>query len=95
VFVLCLCCRLKHARNRRPHHHYPTKQNPQKTKPKQKVQAALHANQTGELPGPWQDCTEAISYSRSDLLTSMLPVWRELLDRGGAAARARVIFLVV
>ncbi|GBF89345.1 serine carboxypeptidase-like [Raphidocelis subcapitata] len=47
------------------------------------VQAALHANQTGQLPGPWQDCTPAIAYSRSDLLSSMLPVYKELIDSGG------------
>ncbi len=28
------------------------------------VQQALHANVSGELPGPWQDCTSKISYSR-------------------------------
>ena len=28
------------------------------------VQAALHANVSGTLPGPWQDCTQAIQYSR-------------------------------
>ncbi|KAI8466501.1 MAG: serine carboxypeptidase-domain-containing protein [Monoraphidium minutum] len=50
---------------------------------KPEVQAALHANQTGALPGPWQDCTSAISYSRADLLTSMLPVYEELLKDGG------------
>lgn len=29
------------------------------------------------------DCTQAISYSRFDLLTSMLPVWHELLREDG------------
>lgn len=28
------------------------------------VQKALHANVSGELPGPWQDCTSRITYSR-------------------------------
>ncbi|KAL4423355.1 hypothetical protein ABPG77_004286 [Micractinium sp. CCAP 211/92] len=46
------------------------------------VQQALHANVSGELPGPWQDCTSKISYSRRDLLSSMLPVYRSLLDQG-------------
>lgn len=46
------------------------------------VQRALHANVSGELPGPWQDCTPVISYSRKDLLASMLPVYRELLESG-------------
>ncbi|KAL4448224.1 hypothetical protein ABPG75_005443 [Micractinium tetrahymenae] len=46
------------------------------------VQQALHANVSGELPGPWQDCTSKISYSRRDLLSSMLPVYRDLLDQG-------------
>ena len=28
------------------------------------VQRALHANVSGKLPGPWQDCTPRIKYSR-------------------------------
>lgn len=28
------------------------------------VQLALHANVSGQLPGPWQDCTPRIEYSR-------------------------------
>ncbi|PSC70972.1 serine carboxypeptidase 24-like [Micractinium conductrix] len=46
------------------------------------VQRALHANVSGKLPGPWQDCTPRIKYSRSDLLSSMLPVYRRLLKQG-------------
>ena len=46
------------------------------------VQRALHANLTGDLPGPWQTCTQAIRYSRQDLLASMLPLYEELLDAG-------------
>ncbi|EFN56433.1 hypothetical protein CHLNCDRAFT_22188 [Chlorella variabilis] len=44
------------------------------------VQLALHANISGQLPGPWTDCTQRIEYSRSDLLSSMLPLYRRLLD---------------
>lgn len=44
-----------------------------------KVQAALHANQTVKLPWRWTDCTSLISYSREDLLSSMLPAYKELL----------------
>lgn len=46
------------------------------------VQAAMHANTTGLIPGPWADCTELVDYSRKDLLTSMLPVYKELLKTG-------------
>ncbi|KIY96627.1 hypothetical protein MNEG_11336 [Monoraphidium neglectum] len=46
---------------------------------KPEVQSALHANQSGALPGPWQDCSQAIAYSRDDLLGSMIPVYKELL----------------
>ncbi|KAG2491396.1 hypothetical protein HYH03_010187 [Edaphochlamys debaryana] len=43
------------------------------------VQAALHANQTVKLPWRWTDCTRGIVYSREDLLSSMLPVYGELM----------------
>lgn len=46
------------------------------------VQAAMHANTTGLIPGPWADCTDLVDYSRKDLLTSMLPVYKELLKTG-------------
>ncbi|WIA18548.1 hypothetical protein OEZ85_009991 [Tetradesmus obliquus] len=46
------------------------------------VQAALHANQTRKLPWRWADCTSQISYSRDDLLSSMLPTYRNLLGEG-------------
>lgn len=46
------------------------------------MQAALHANQTVKLPWRWTDCTRRIMYSRSDLLSSMLPVYRQLLITG-------------
>jgi pimeloyl-ACP methyl ester carboxylesterase len=46
------------------------------------VQAALHANVSGTVPGPWTDCSPRVRYSRSDLLSSMLPVYRGLLNRG-------------
>ncbi len=46
------------------------------------VQLALHANQTVILPWRWTDCTAEVSYSRSDLLASMLPVYEELLASG-------------
>ncbi|KAI3426409.1 hypothetical protein D9Q98_008779 [Chlorella vulgaris] len=44
------------------------------------VQLALHANVSGQLPGPWQDCTPRIEYSREDLLSSVLPLYRRLLE---------------
>lgn len=44
------------------------------------VQAALHANTSGQLPWPWQDCNHRVRYSRDDLLSSMLPVYDELLE---------------
>lgn len=42
---------------------------------------ALHANVSGQLPGPWETCSRLIRYDRSDLLSSMLPVYRKLLDQ--------------
>ncbi|KAG1653581.1 hypothetical protein FOA52_008028, partial [Chlamydomonas sp. UWO 241] len=42
------------------------------------VQAALHA-----LPRKWVDCSRYVQYSREDLLSSMLPVYRELLANAG------------
>ncbi|EFJ47842.1 hypothetical protein VOLCADRAFT_74841 [Volvox carteri f. nagariensis] len=44
------------------------------------VQRALHANQTVKLPWRWTDCTRSITYSREDLLSSMLPVYERLLQ---------------
>ena len=45
------------------------------------VQAALHANSSGNTqPGPWVTCTPRIDYSREDLLSSMLPVYAQLLN---------------
>ncbi|PRW44859.1 Serine carboxypeptidase 24 isoform B [Chlorella sorokiniana] len=46
------------------------------------VQLALHANVSGELPGPWKDCTQAIEYKRRDVLRTILPLYRELIDAG-------------
>jgi hypothetical protein len=48
--------------------------------PSSQVQEALHANQTRKLPWRWTDCSSMIRYSRADLLSSMLPVYKELLD---------------
>lgn len=42
---------------------------------------ALHANTTGEIPGPWQTCSNMIQYNRSDILSSMIPVYKELLSQ--------------
>lgn len=42
---------------------------------------ALHANQTSPpLRGRWKDCSDDIVYSTADLWTSMLPVYRWLLN---------------
>ena len=47
------------------------------------VQAAFNANSSGhQQPGPWVTCTPKIAYSRDDVLTSMLPVYDELLGSG-------------
>eukprot|EP00775_Hariotina_reticulata_P002928 gene2928-3214_t len=46
------------------------------------VQEALHANQSVKLPWRWTDCTPLISYSREDLLSSMIPVYKQLLQTG-------------
>jgi serine carboxypeptidase-like clade II len=47
------------------------------------VQAAFNANSSGhQQPGPWVTCTPRIEYSREDVLTSMLPVYDQLLGSG-------------
>ncbi|CAE7923916.1 SCPL25, partial [Symbiodinium sp. KB8] len=46
------------------------------------VQSAIHANTTGSLHYPWSDCSSIVHYSRFDLLTSVLPIYRELLTSG-------------
>ncbi len=46
------------------------------------VQAAIHANTT-HLPYPWSQCSNIVDYSRFDLLTSMLPVYRCVWVHGG------------
>jgi hypothetical protein len=45
------------------------------------VQAAIHAN-TSHLPYPWNECSDIVNYSRDDLLSSMLPVYRDLIAAG-------------
>jgi len=46
------------------------------------VQDALHANQSGKIPGPWKTCNEGLEYSRDDILSSVIPVYEKLLDSG-------------
>ncbi|GAX79635.1 hypothetical protein CEUSTIGMA_g7076.t1 [Chlamydomonas eustigma] len=48
------------------------------------VQKALHANQTVVLPWPWKDCVghSVLHYSRGDVLSSMLPVYKQLVETG-------------
>jgi hypothetical protein len=46
------------------------------------VQAAIHANTTGTVPGPWQDCSDRVQYSEKDFLSSMIPVWKSLVKSG-------------
>eukprot|EP00197_Chlamydomonas_leiostraca_P008089 CAMPEP_0202867848 /NCGR_PEP_ID=MMETSP1391-20130828/9657_1 /ASSEMBLY_ACC=CAM_ASM_000867 /TAXON_ID=1034604 /ORGANISM="Chlamydomonas leiostraca, Strain SAG 11-49" /LENGTH=607 /DNA_ID=CAMNT_0049547925 /DNA_START=146 /DNA_END=1969 /DNA_ORIENTATION=- len=58
------------------------------------VQRALHANVSGELPGPWTDCTRRIRYSREDLLSSMLPTWQQLLAASNRRGNRPLRFLV-
>jgi serine carboxypeptidase-like clade 2 len=41
------------------------------------VQAAIHANES--LGYKWEDCSMIVNYSRSDLLTSMIPVYQYLM----------------
>ncbi|EIE23392.1 peptidase S10, serine carboxypeptidase [Coccomyxa subellipsoidea C-169] len=44
------------------------------------VQRAFHANASEHtLPWAWKGCSDYVDYSREDLLSSMLPVYRELL----------------
>ena len=45
------------------------------------MQAAIHAN-TSHLPYPWDECSNIVNYSRDDLLSSMLPVYRDLIAAG-------------
>jgi serine carboxypeptidase-like clade II len=47
------------------------------------VQHAIHANTSGTLPGPWAGCNELLRYSRADLLSSVLPLYKhKLLGKG-------------
>eukprot|EP00955_Chlamydomonas_euryale_P105284 365629-Chlamydomonas_euryale.AAC.6 len=46
------------------------------------LRRALHANQTVKLPHKWSDCSREIEYNMDDLLSSMLPVYKELLENG-------------
>ncbi|KAL4520091.1 hypothetical protein Ndes2526B_g01364 [Nannochloris sp. 'desiccata'] len=47
------------------------------------VQMAFNANSSGhQQPGPWVTCTPRVEYSRKDVLTSMLPVYDQLLGSG-------------
>jgi serine carboxypeptidase-like clade 2 len=47
------------------------------------VQAAFNANSSEHRqPGPWVTCTPHIAYSREDVLTSMLPIYDQLLSSG-------------
>eukprot|EP01138_Halocafeteria_seosinensis_P013962 gb/GECG01014257.1/.p1 GENE.gb/GECG01014257.1/~~gb/GECG01014257.1/.p1 ORF type:complete len:508 (+),score=49.11 gb/GECG01014257.1/:1-1524(+) len=43
---------------------------------RQDVQDAIHARNLGR---PWRDCSNIVDYSRESLLSSMLPVYRDLL----------------
>mmetsp|Transcript_30867 Transcript_30867/g.55249 ORF Transcript_30867/g.55249 Transcript_30867/m.55249 type:complete len:524 (-) Transcript_30867:216-1787(-) len=47
------------------------------------VQAAIHANVSGMLHYPWTDCTDGarLTYSRADLLSSMMPTYERLLQK--------------
>ena len=42
------------------------------------VQAAIHANMT--LSYPWSDCSPRLDYSYQDLLSSMLPIYKQLFQ---------------
>lgn len=46
------------------------------------VQIALHANTTGDIPGPWRSCTDNLYYSKQDVMESMIPLYKELLQSG-------------
>lgn len=46
------------------------------------VQIAIHAVPNSLHNRKWQQCSSTLNYSRSDLLTPMLPVYEELLNEG-------------
>ena len=48
------------------------------------VQQAMHANTSGILPGPWTDCTDTVKYYSEDIVSSMIPVYMDLLDTGAS-----------
>ena len=54
------------------------------------VQAAMHANTTGNVPGPWADCSAIVDYSRKDIFSSMLPVYKRLLKSGALSVSSRL-----
>lgn len=70
------------------HHHGGSEYDPcidnevQKYLNRRDVQDALHANTSGSIPGPWTSCTDKIKYSRADLLSSVVPLYEELIDMG-------------
>eukprot|EP00890_Picochlorum_soloecismus_P004864 jgi/Picsp_1/5379/NSC_02740-R1_protein len=49
---------------------------------RKEVQIALHANTTGDIPGPWKSCTDNLYYSKQDVMESMIPLYEELLQSG-------------
>lgn len=58
------------------------------------VQEALHAIPKGSQPVAWTSCVDkgVITYPSSDLGTSMLPVWRSLLEKTKGTNFSIVIF---
>ena len=54
------------------------------------MQSAIHANTTS-LPYPWDQCSNVVDYSRFDLLSSMLPVYKVGV---GKHTQARALFCV-
>nr|QKY15203.1 serine carboxypeptidase 24 isoform a (SCPL24) [Polytomella parva] len=46
------------------------------------VQLALHANVSGLLPWRWTDCSDAVQYNWSDVMSSMLPTYHRILKYG-------------
>jgi serine carboxypeptidase-like clade 2 len=56
------------------------------------VQTALHVDTGKTISREWSDCSPTLDYSRDDLLASMLPVYKTLLQQDGEDALHIIVF---
>ncbi|XP_057787447.1 serine carboxypeptidase 1-like [Salvia miltiorrhiza] len=46
------------------------------------VQKALHANSTGNIPGPWNSCSDVVQYDAKDIKATVIPTIIGLMGSG-------------